>query len=56
MTNRVSLDGVTDSDAGECYRAKLGAGDDSFRRVADMIEKPHAGHSAPTSGPSRTSS
>jgi RNA polymerase primary sigma factor len=39
MTNRVSLDGVSESNAGEMLAtAEPGAGDDSFRRVADMIE------------------
>jgi RNA polymerase primary sigma factor len=38
MTNRVSLDTVSTSNAGEMLTTGEGAGDDSFRRVADMIE------------------
>ena len=37
MTNRVSLDGVTDSDRGP-LGASEAVSEDSFRRVADMIE------------------
>ena len=37
MTNRVSLDGVTEGESGEMI-ATSNANDDSFRRVADMIE------------------
>ena len=38
MTNRVSLDGVSDGDTGEMLTTSSTGGDDSFRRVADMIE------------------
>jgi RNA polymerase primary sigma factor len=39
MTNRVSLDGVSDSDSGEMLPGnEVGVSEDSFRRVADMIE------------------
>ncbi|HEX5367820.1 MAG TPA: RNA polymerase sigma factor RpoD [Dehalococcoidia bacterium] len=38
MTNRVSLDGVSDGDTGEMLTTSSSGGDDSFRRVADMIE------------------
>jgi RNA polymerase primary sigma factor len=37
MTNRVSVDGVAEGDAGEML-TNSGGSDDSFRRVADMIE------------------
>jgi RNA polymerase primary sigma factor len=37
MTNRVSMDGVAEGDAGEML-TNSGGNDDSFRRVADMIE------------------
>jgi RNA polymerase primary sigma factor len=37
MTNRVSVDGVAEGDAGEML-TNSGGNDDSFRRVADMIE------------------
>ena len=39
MTNRVTLDGISDSATGEMLtNAETTGGDDSFRRVADMIE------------------
>src|SRR5688500_4971757 len=38
MTNRVSLDGVTATDTGEIVASEGGVGEDSFRRVADMLE------------------
>jgi RNA polymerase primary sigma factor len=37
MTNRVSLDGVADGET-EMLTTNAGGGEDSFRRVADMIE------------------
>ena len=38
MTNRVSLDGVTATESGEMVASEGGVGEDSFRRVADMLE------------------
>lgn len=38
MTNRVSLDGVTATENGEMVATEAGVGEDSFRRVADMLE------------------
>jgi RNA polymerase primary sigma factor len=38
MTNRVSIDGVSDGETGEMLTTGAVSGDDSFRRVADMIE------------------
>jgi RNA polymerase primary sigma factor len=39
MTNRVSLDGVAENDTGELVTNEAGVSDDSFRRVADMIDR-----------------
>ena len=38
MTNRMSIDGVRDGESGEMLTTNAAGGDDSFRRVADMIE------------------
>lgn len=38
MTNRMSIDGVRDGESGEMLTTSAVGGDDSFRRVADMIE------------------
>jgi len=38
VTNRVSIEGVSGGRAGELLTAAEGGGEDSFRRVADMIE------------------
>ena len=38
MTNRMSIDGVSDGESGEMLTTNA-VGEDAFRRVADMIDR-----------------